>query len=92
MECISQTKYINDLLTKAFMQDHKKTDTPFSTGLKLERIIKNDLLSKVFMQNYKWTDTPFSTGLKLVRIAKGLLGQEFEDPHSIKALLKAFNV
>ncbi|KAH9677218.1 retrovirus-related pol polyprotein from transposon RE2 [Citrus sinensis] len=36
----SQTKYIKDLLSKASMQDYKGTDTPFSTGYKLERSTK----------------------------------------------------
>ncbi|KAH9646466.1 retrovirus-related pol polyprotein from transposon RE2 [Citrus sinensis] len=35
-----QTKYIKDLLSKASMQDYKGTDTPFSTGYKLERSTK----------------------------------------------------
>ena len=40
---LSQTKYIKDLLSRASMQDCKGTDTPFSTGLKLERQVKGPL-------------------------------------------------
>ena len=40
---LSQTKYIKDLLSRASMQDCKGTDTPFSTGLKLERQAKGPL-------------------------------------------------
>ena len=40
---LSQTKYIKDLLSKASMQDCKGTDTPFSTGYKLERSTKGSL-------------------------------------------------
>ncbi|KAH9794830.1 hypothetical protein KPL71_005024 [Citrus sinensis] len=40
---LSQTKYIKDLLTKASMQNCKETETPFSTGYKLERIAKGSL-------------------------------------------------
>ena len=40
---LSQTKYIKDLLSRALMQDCKGTDTPFSTGLKLERQVKGPL-------------------------------------------------
>ncbi|KAH9745735.1 retrovirus-related pol polyprotein from transposon RE2 [Citrus sinensis] len=44
---LSQTKYIKDLLSRASMQDCKGTDTPFSTGLKLERQAKG-LLGQEF--------------------------------------------
>ncbi|KAH9779268.1 retrovirus-related pol polyprotein from transposon RE1 [Citrus sinensis] len=37
---LSQTKYIKDLLAKASMQNCKETETPFSTGYKLERTAK----------------------------------------------------
>ncbi|KAH9668128.1 retrovirus-related pol polyprotein from transposon RE1 [Citrus sinensis] len=37
---LSQTKYIKDLLAKASMQNCKETETPFSTGYKLERAAK----------------------------------------------------
>ena len=40
---LSQTKYIKDLLSKASMQNCKETDTPFSTGYKLERSVKDSL-------------------------------------------------
>ncbi|KAH9682999.1 retrovirus-related pol polyprotein from transposon RE1 [Citrus sinensis] len=40
---LSQTKYIKDLLGRASMQDCKGTDTPFSTGLKLERHARGPL-------------------------------------------------
>ncbi|KAH9663759.1 retrovirus-related pol polyprotein from transposon RE1 [Citrus sinensis] len=40
---LSQTKYIKDLLSKALMQNCKETDTPFSTGYKLERSAKGSL-------------------------------------------------
>ncbi|KAH9651886.1 retrovirus-related pol polyprotein from transposon RE1 [Citrus sinensis] len=40
---LSQTKYIKDLLSRASMQDCKGTDTPFSTGLKLERQARGPL-------------------------------------------------
>ncbi|KAH9688593.1 retrovirus-related pol polyprotein from transposon RE1 [Citrus sinensis] len=40
---LSQTKYIKDLLTKTSMQNCKETETPFSTGYKLERIAKGSL-------------------------------------------------
>ncbi|KAH9686972.1 retrovirus-related pol polyprotein from transposon RE1 [Citrus sinensis] len=40
---LSQTKYIKDLLSKASMQNCKQTDTPFSTGYKLERSAKGSL-------------------------------------------------
>ncbi|KAH9750213.1 retrovirus-related pol polyprotein from transposon RE1 [Citrus sinensis] len=40
---LSQTKYIKDLLSKASMQNYKETDTPFSTGYKLERSAKGSL-------------------------------------------------
>lgn len=40
---LSQTKYIKDLLTRASMQDCKGTDTPCSTGLKLEKQVRGSL-------------------------------------------------
>ena len=40
---LSQNKYIKDLLSRASMQDCKGIDTPFSTGLKLERQAKGPL-------------------------------------------------
>ena len=39
----SQTKYIKDLLSKTSMQNCKGSDTPFSTGLKLERTVRGHL-------------------------------------------------
>ncbi|KAH9699463.1 retrovirus-related pol polyprotein from transposon RE1 [Citrus sinensis] len=40
---LSQTKYIKDLLSKASMENCKGSDTPLSTGLKLERNVRGPL-------------------------------------------------
>ncbi|KAH9714923.1 hypothetical protein KPL71_020828 [Citrus sinensis] len=40
---LSQTKYIKDLLSKASMQDCKGSETPLSTGFKLERAVRGHL-------------------------------------------------
>ena len=40
---LSQTKYIKDLLSKASMQNCKGSDTPLSTGQKLEKVAKGCL-------------------------------------------------
>ena len=40
---LSQTKYIKDLLSRASMQNCKGSDTPFSIGFKLERVIQGSL-------------------------------------------------
>ncbi|KAH9699143.1 retrovirus-related pol polyprotein from transposon RE2 [Citrus sinensis] len=40
---LSQTKYIKDLLSKASMKNCKGSDTPLSTGFKLERNVKGPL-------------------------------------------------
>ena len=40
---LSQTKYIKDLISKASMQNCKGSDTPFSTGFKLEKSVQGPL-------------------------------------------------
>ncbi|KAH9747507.1 hypothetical protein KPL70_004741 [Citrus sinensis] len=40
---LSQMKYIKDLSSKASMQNCKRSDTPFSTGFKLEKNVKGPL-------------------------------------------------
>ncbi|KAH9769752.1 retrovirus-related pol polyprotein from transposon RE2 [Citrus sinensis] len=40
---LSQTKYIKDLISKASMQNCKRSDTPFSTGFKLEKNVQGPL-------------------------------------------------
>ncbi|KAH9782940.1 retrovirus-related pol polyprotein from transposon RE2 [Citrus sinensis] len=40
---LSQTKYIKDLISKASMQNCKGSDTPFSTGFKLEKNVQGPL-------------------------------------------------
>ncbi|KAH9691439.1 hypothetical protein KPL70_016106 [Citrus sinensis] len=40
---LSQTKYIKDLISKASMQSCKGSDTPFSTGFKLEKNVQGPL-------------------------------------------------
>ena len=43
---LSQTKYIKDLLSIASMENYKGSDTPLSTGLKLERNVWGPLGQK----------------------------------------------
>lgn len=40
---LSQIQYVKDLLIKASMQNYKGSDTLFSTGLNLERIVRGHL-------------------------------------------------